>query len=75
MFYCGLGHLNFTHILQGNFTGTGAIIWLPQFQWSNPDKYDEQANHMNLLITDEINTIKQITLKWVHIFQYRCISL
>ena len=22
---CGL----FTHILQGNFTGTGAIIWLP----------------------------------------------
>ena len=24
----------FTHILQGWFTGTGAIIWLPQCQWS-----------------------------------------
>ena len=27
----------FTHILQGYFTGTGAIIWLPQCQWSNPE--------------------------------------
>ena len=24
------------YILQGCFTGTGAIIWLPQCQWSNP---------------------------------------
>ena len=32
---CGL----FTHILQGYFTGTGAIIWLPQCQWSNPEGY------------------------------------
>ena len=28
-----------THILQGYFTGTGAIIWLPQCQWSNPEGY------------------------------------
>ena len=27
------------HILQGYFTGTGAIIWLPQCQWSNPEGY------------------------------------
>ena len=27
----------FTHIFQGCFTGTGAIIWLPQYQWSNPE--------------------------------------
>ena len=27
----------FTHILQGYFTGIGAIIWLPQCQWSNLD--------------------------------------
>ena len=26
-----------THILQGCFTGTGAIIWLPQCQWNNPE--------------------------------------
>ena len=29
---------NFTHILQGYFTGTGAIIWLPQWQWSDPEE-------------------------------------
>ena len=31
--------VDFTHILQGYITGTGAIIWLPQCQWSNPDAY------------------------------------
>ena len=30
----------FNHILQGCFTGTGAIIWLPQCQWSNPEGYE-----------------------------------
>ena len=30
--------LNVAHILQGCFTGTGAIIWLPQCQWSNPEE-------------------------------------
>ena len=29
----------FAHILQGCFTGIGAIIWLPQCQWSNPEWY------------------------------------
>ena len=28
-----------THILQGYFTGTGAVIWLPQCQWHNPEEY------------------------------------
>ena len=28
-----------THVPQGYFTGTGAIIWLPQCQWSNPEEY------------------------------------
>ena len=28
---------NFTHILQGCFTGIGAIVWLLQCQWSNPE--------------------------------------
>ena len=31
---------NLTHILQGNFIGTGAIIWLLQCQWSKLD-HDE----------------------------------
>ena len=31
--------MDLTHILQGHFTGTGAIIWLPQYQWNNPEQY------------------------------------
>ena len=29
----------YPHTLQGCFTGTGAILWLPQCQWSNPERY------------------------------------
>ena len=29
----------FTHVIQGYFTGTGAIIGLSQCQWSNPEGY------------------------------------
>ena len=29
----------FTHILQGCITDTGALLWLPQCQWSNPELY------------------------------------
>ena len=31
----------FTHIFQGCFTGTGAIVRLPQCQWSYPDHYGD----------------------------------
>ena len=31
--------VDYTHILQGYFTGTGAIVQLPQYQWSNPEGY------------------------------------
>ena len=46
---CGLlrcALVNFTHILQGGFTGTGAIVWLPQCQWSNLEGY-QYMHHMN----------------------------
>ena len=36
VFCCGVLLVDFTHILQGYFTGTGAIMYLPQCQWSNP---------------------------------------
>ena len=36
---------DFTHILQGYFTGTGAIKWLPQCQWSNPEEYGVNRPH------------------------------
>ena len=32
-------YIPFTHILQGYFTGTGAIIRLPQCRWSNSEEY------------------------------------
>ena len=34
--------LPFVHILQGCFTGTGAIIWLPLCQWSNSEGYGQK---------------------------------
>ena len=37
--------VDFTHILQGYFTGTGAIIWLPQCKWSNPEEYGLKGSH------------------------------
>ena len=37
LFCHALVMVDFYHILQGYFTGTGAIIWLPQCQWSNPE--------------------------------------
>ena len=33
--------VQFIHILQGCFTDTGAIMWLPQCQWSNPEYMGE----------------------------------
>ena len=41
-----------THILQDCFTGTGAIMWLPQCQWSNPEKYG-----WNQLVLDHNKTL------------------
>ena len=35
----GLLCIRLIHILQGYFTGTGAIIWLPQCLWSNTEEY------------------------------------
>ena len=46
--WCGLVPVDFTHILQGYFTSTGAIIWLPQWQWSNSEEY-RFMNHIHLI--------------------------
>ena len=45
-----VGDDRFVNILQGYFTGTGAIIRLPQCQWSNPEEYEYM----------------QITIIWIH---------
>ena len=53
-------HEVFIHIHQGCFAGTGAIIRLPQCQWSKPDGYDK--------ISQCITTTKHSKAKTVCIF-------
>ena len=50
----------FIHIHQGCFAGTGAIVRLPQCQWSEPDGYGK--------ISQCITTIKHSKAKTVCIF-------
>ena len=53
-------HEVFIHIHQGCFTGTGAIVRLPQCQWSKPDGYGK--------ISQCITTTKHSKAKTVCIF-------
>ena len=53
-------HEVFTHIHQGCFAGTGAIVRLPQCQWSKPDGYGK--------ISQCITTTKHSKAKTVCIF-------
>ena len=53
-------HEVFIHIHQGSFTGTGAIVRLPQCQWSKPDGYGK--------ISQCITTTKHSKAKTVCIF-------
>ena len=53
-------HEVFIHIHQGCFTGTGAIVRLPQCQWSKPDGYGK--------ISQCITTTKHNKAKTVCIF-------
>ena len=53
-------HEVFIHIHQGCFAGTGAIVRLPQCQWSKPDGYGK--------ISQCITTTKHSTAKTVCIF-------
>ena len=32
--------IGFNHMREGYFTGSGAVIRLAQFQWSNPEEYE-----------------------------------
>ena len=53
-------HEGFIHIHQGCFVGTGAIVRLPQCQWSKPDGYGK--------ISQCITTTKHSKAKTVCIF-------
>ena len=61
-------HEVFIHIHQGCFAGTGAIVRLPQCQWSKPDEYGK--------ISQCITTTKHSKAKTVCIFlRIYCICL
>ena len=62
MFCCGWVAVSFTHILQDYFTGTGAILRLPQCQWSNPKGYGS-IDPQNLLGTHNIIATKESITK------------
>ena len=55
-----ISHEVFIHIHQGCFAGTGAIVRLPQCQWSKPDGYGK--------ISQSITTTKHSKAKTVCIF-------
>ena len=38
VFCCNYDLVDFTYMIQG-LPGTGAIVWLPQCQWNNPESY------------------------------------
>ena len=51
LYHCGLEWVNFTHIRQGHFFGTEAIIWFPKRQkgnsvgvYSNLSRIHNQSN-------------------------------
>ena len=60
-------HEIFIHIHQGCFAGTGAIVRLPQCQWSKPDGYGK--------ISQCITTTKHNKAKTVCIFLGICLVL
>ena len=54
----GLVSADLLHFLLFSFTGTGAIISLPQCHWNNPNEHGS-INHMNPLKSDYVTTTKQ----------------
>ena len=58
--------INFTHILQGCFTSTGAIKRLPQCQWSKPEEYGSHESF-------NLQRSQQNWYQYAHIF--KCIFL
>ena len=40
VFCCCLVTVDFTHILQDYFIATGALLWVPRWQWINHEEYE-----------------------------------
>ena len=72
-------HEVFIHIHQGCFAGTGAIVRLPQCQWSKPDGYGKSSQCTTTTKHSKAKTVCTflgiycIALRWCHIkVMYSC---
>ena len=69
-------HEVFIHIHQGCFAGTGAIVRLPQCQWSKPDGYGKISQCITTTKHSKAKTVcifLGIYCKWSnHIVFFRC---
>ena len=72
--FCGGFMKILFYILQGYSTGTGAIIRLPQCQWSNPEKYVVEKQELNSCLLQDISDFECIYsfiyfyfLLWMHL--------
>ena len=66
-------HEVFIHIHQGCFAGTGAIVRLPQCQWSKPDGYGKISQCITTTKHSKAKTVcifLGIYCKWTLIFVY-----
>ena len=55
MYIYWINNIQSTNTLQVYFTGAGAIRWLPQFQWSNPEDDCPIASEVTLKDIGKIN--------------------
>ena len=64
-------HEVFIHIHQGCFAGTGAIVRLPQCQWSKPDGYGKISQ---CITTTKHSKAKTVCIYWYWSFPQICLE-
>ena len=67
-------HEVFIHIHQGCFAGTGAIVRLPQCQWSKPDGYGKISQCITITKHSKAKTVC-IFLGIYYIYIYICVCV
>ena len=68
-------HEIFIHIHQGYFAGTGAILRLPQCQWSKPDGYGKISHCITTKKHSKAKTVcKFLGIYCMHAFKNACVT-
>ena len=73
-------HEVFIHIHQGCFAGTGAIVKLPQCQWSKPDGYGKISQCITTTKHSKAKTVciflgiycNHVTIAWTWLWRQQC---